>query len=521
MKELLPSNTHRYLPINGWHWAMTLLLIVGTFIVFLPCLGLGFVWWDDQWYLLNYKPLAVFAHSWSWTAVYHFFTHAGLGNYIPLTTVTNAIEKYFFAPDPYTFPALFHFDNLLLHIGCTVCVFFLFLKMGLKNWSAFIGASLFAIHPMRVESVAWVTERKDVLYGFFFLMSLVFYTNYIHSQKRRWYLLAILLALLSCLAKVQAVSLPLSMLVLDIYFKRKLTLETVVFEKLPWWVFSIAFGLINVRILNTQHLLHSATITLQYNIVDKLAVGAYAYVVYLVKFMYPYQMCAYYPYPAQLPVASYVCLIALPVLAALLLWKQRENIALLFTVLFFTVNIMFVLQVFSAGSTFLADRFTYIAYVGLFFGVASACQWWVRRNLRTLRPVCVGIALYMLVLGITTQAQIKVWQNTRSLWAHYNKYHPNSAYGYGQLGGYYKSLVLKKFRQPDMHRSDSMLTQLSIQNLSTALQKDSAEGMPIKPFTAHLYFDRGAMYALSGANCAGHADSMWAAQLLPTGKSPQ
>lgn len=111
-----------------------------------------------------------------------------------------------------------------MHLVCTLFVFILFTKLGLSKTAAFIGALLFGIHPMRVESVAWITERKDVLYGMFFLGALLTYVNYLKAEKNKtaWYILTIVLAIISCLSKVQAVTLPLTIMVaVDFYFKRK------------------------------------------------------------------------------------------------------------------------------------------------------------------------------------------------------------------------------------------------------------------------------------------------------------
>ncbi|MDR3679831.1 MAG: hypothetical protein P4L41_07685 [Flavipsychrobacter sp.] len=498
------------------NWLPIALLIIITFIALFPCLGLGFVWWDDQWYLLNNKALDAFAHTWSWGAVHRFFVTSGYGNYIPLTMCTYAIEKYFFAPDPYLNPFLFHLDNVLLHIGCTLCVFFLFLQFNIKKWSSFMGALIFGIHPMRVESVAWVTERKDVLYALFFLLALI---AYVHSLKGKrevlWYFLAILCSLLACFAKVQAVSLPLCLVAIDFYLKRKwYSPQILLYEKLPWWIFSLGFGLVNVNILKTQKILGSAGMRMHYSLIDKLATGAWSYVVYIAKFIYPWQMQPYYPYPLHPPLIAYIFLVALPLSIVALLWWQRRNRSLIFGIIFFTCNIVFVLQILSASDVFMVDRFTYVAYIGLCFLAAIAVNKAAESLPNTRLFLFSAIAIYITFLCFLNGRQVQVWQNTPSLWAHYNAANPTSYYGYGQLGGYYRSRALHKFWESFQPANDAYLVKLSVYNYSMALAKDSINGCPIPQVTARLYNERASMYILSGLTEPAHNDSLKARHIM-------
>ncbi len=123
-------------PAKKKYWISVLVLLVITFVVFLPSLSLNFVNWDDPDNLLNNKNLDAFAHQWSWAAVKSIFTSAVFGGYNPLSIFTFAIEKYFFAPDPNSAPFIFHFNNVWMHLVCTVCVFFIFINLGLARIDA-------------------------------------------------------------------------------------------------------------------------------------------------------------------------------------------------------------------------------------------------------------------------------------------------------------------------------------------------------------------------------------------------
>jgi hypothetical protein len=260
---------------------LILLVLLITYLVFKPSLKFGFVNWDDYESLVNNSNLEIFSKEWSWEAVKTLFTSDVLGAYIPLSSFTFAIEKYFFAPNPVAHPFVFHFSNLFLHLLSTFLVFLLFDKLLKNKIPALLGSLLFGIHPMHVESVAWVTERKDVLYGMFFLLSLLMYIRYIQAERNKplWYGLALFLSVFSYLSKVQAVSLPLTMIVIDMLLARQWSsLKIVVLEKLPWWILSILFGFINLYFLTQTRTVRFQGSDLSYSLIEKITLAMYSYV---------------------------------------------------------------------------------------------------------------------------------------------------------------------------------------------------------------------------------------------------
>jgi protein O-mannosyl-transferase len=519
--------------------AAALPVLIITLVVFLPSLSIGFVNWDDPQNLLENETLQQFAYQWDWNGVKTIFTSDVIGNYNPLPIFTFAIEKYFLAPDPALNPFIFHLNNLWMHLVCTLLVYVLFIQLGTGWMAALIGALLFGIHPMRVESVAWVTERKDVLYGMFFLGALTAYVAYIKSatSKAGWYILIIVLSVFSYFSKVQAVTLPLTMVAIDFFLKRRWwSFKVLILEKLPWWILSLAFGLINIYFLKNQKSLNFENASIDYTFIDRLAVGAYSYAVYILKWLIPFQLSPLYPYPPQLPVIAYLCLAVVPIaLIGFLIWavKQKQT-TLLFGWAFFTFNVMFLLQIVGAGQGFLADRFTYIAFIGLFFVFIKAVTHGIDSR-PAFKPVIIAaIIIYLAFFAYTSNRQIAVWQNGGTLWEHVKKIYPNSPLAWKQAATYYRDneknydKALLNFKeairlQPqdayvynglakvyldkvgsipaqDIAQSQqrSELLQLAMDSYRTAIRNDSISGQPDKKITGEMIVNLGVAYAMSG-----------------------
>jgi protein O-mannosyl-transferase len=411
--------------------AVAAILLV-TWIVFSPALKNDFVnSWDDGLNIRDNYQTSKFDFQ---TVKNIFKTPVG-GSYIPLVITSFAWERSKTGLNPW----LFHFDNLLLHLVCTWLVYYLMLVLTGQFWmSAFI-ALLFGIHPMHVESVAWVTERKDVLYGMFYLSSLLCYVKMIRSpgQKLVFYLLSLALFILSLLSKIQAVSLPLAMFAIDYLLKRKLNFKLIA-EKLPFLLLSVAIGLVGVSFLSSEKAFDAQT---NYPLLQRIFLGSYAYCVYMVKSVVPYELSALYSYPktagGMLPwlyYASVIPVIAIMIFVVIRFRKSRESV---FGMVFFTVNIVFLLQILGAGKAFMADRFSYISYLGLFFIFGDM----LFRKIKSKRIQTGAIALSLVVLVIYSEASYArclVWRNSETLWTDVIKKYPEEAPAYNNRGIYYR-----------------------------------------------------------------------------------
>ena len=156
-------------------------------------------------------------------------------------------------------PTVYHVNNVLLHLVCVFFIFRIFRSLNLSSLAAGAGALLFGIHPMRVESVAWVTERKDVLFGAFFLAALWFYIQYVKTgYVKKYFYAALGLFIFALFAKIQAVSLPLTMLLVDYYFKRPLKIKLVI-EKWAFFGLSLLIGLVGIYFLKDEGSINDTT----------------------------------------------------------------------------------------------------------------------------------------------------------------------------------------------------------------------------------------------------------------------
>jgi len=423
-------------PASLWLLGACLLL---TLLVFANTFGAGFVNWDDHGYLwLNplVQPL-------SGKALHDLFTGHICGTYSPLVALTYCLEHgldVIVQPGEQTAanfnPFTYHFTNVLLHLGTTAMVFFLFRALGLRGWALAFGTALFGIHPMRTESVAWITERKDVLYGFFFAGALVAYWKYIQQKEHKtlWYLLTLLVGVLAYFSKIQAVCLPLSMLALDYWAGRDLKKPSLWLEKVPFFALSLAFGLIGLHFVNIAEGFKDTG----YPLWSRMLFASWSLLVYVGRVLFPVGLATYYPYPELGKIPPHYFLAPVGVLAlAYATWRSAKHTKVIaFGLLFFFVNIALVLQIKGAGKAYLADRFTYIPYIGLFFIMAYYLQQVLegRRWPGFQKTAPFVAAGFVAILSVLTVLQNATWKDSVSLWENATAKYPNDYLGWNNKG---------------------------------------------------------------------------------------
>lgn len=424
---------------NKVYWQLFILLV--TLVFYLPSFSLGFVNWDDDIYIFA-NP---FINSLSASNIGHIFSRFFHGNYHPLTMLSYAIEHAIAGEIPF----VYHLTNVILHLANTYLVFVFVQKLiGLirKDNSksagliiAAITSVLFGVHPLHVESVSWVSERKDVLYTFFFIIALVSYLRYIETPKLKGYLLTLFVFILSLLSKGMAVSFSVTIIAIDYVLRRDFLSKKVIVEKIPFLIVSAIFGFIAIK---AQKDLDAIIADDVYSFLDKLAFSTYGLSQYFLKLFVPVNLCHYYPYPVMVngsfPLVYYILPLVILSIITGLIFVFRKSRLVMFGFLFFLVNIFLVLKFIQVGGVIMADRYTYLASIGVFFAIALFFEYVLSPEGRQLeKPTfikpesmskisIIALLVYVLFLGIQTNQRTKVWTDSLSLWSDADAKYPQN-----------------------------------------------------------------------------------------------
>lgn len=408
-------------------------LIIITFFCFYPSLENDFVDWDDYSYILqNYKIKTL-----SINRIKEIFTTTHYGGYEPLTELTFSIIYYYAKENPF----YYHLINLIIHILNVILIFYLFLILTKNQVISFIVSILFAIHPLHVESVAWISELKDVLYSFFFLLSLIFYLKYKERTHARilFYILSSVFYIFSLLPKPQGLLLPFLLFIFDYFISEKIEKKLFI-EKLSYlFIFTIFFIiLISGYKTNTggEKLIGQTKINF-FN-------GTYSFLFYLIKCFLPFKLSNIYPHPKLISRFEYFLYLISPILFLLILiltiWSTKKTKKVFFGVIFYLINLLIVSQVVSTGPAVVADRYSYISLCGIFY-IISEFILFIHAKLskyKFLNYLYLAILTSIFIsLCIITINRTKVWRNSYTLWNDAYKKYPKSIEALNGLGTYY------------------------------------------------------------------------------------
>jgi len=452
-------------PASKWPPMQVWVILAITFIVFMP-LSEHYVTWDDPEFVYRNPNVVNFTFSNFFESIKNIFSTTTLGGYTPMVIFSFCIEKIIFGIEH---PVYIHFDNLLLHLLCTYLVFCLCKRLKFSDLVCFIVALLFGMHPMRVESVAWITERKDVLYGAFYLSGLLMYIKYRENgeQKKQLYL-PYLFFILALFSKIQSVTFPISLLLIEYYRNGKVDKKSAL-KIVPFFVLALLSGMLGIFLLKQNAVLAANSLL---SIPGKFFLANYTVVVYLIKSVVPYPMLTLYPYPTILDIGMYASVLIIPALLFVLYmaWK-RKNKMVIFGLLFFLVNIAFTLQVLVAGQGFMADRYTYIAYLGLFIIFASLFEKLEKAFPGKEYNIRIGGVVYLFALSVMCYLQNKIWENSETLWTHVISY-------YGNQGTPYVNRAVYYYESGNYNKAVS----------------DYTSAISIEPKNADLYIKRGSIF---------------------------
>jgi protein O-mannosyl-transferase len=392
---------------TSWRtWLLAVLAV--TLFVYIPSLDNDFTNWDDTIYVTQNRLVAN-------PNLRDLLITPVNGAYHPVTNLSFALDYQLFLLRP----GFFHGVSLLVHLANTALTF-LFVRrlVGGGLWAPAVTSLLFGIHPMHVESVAWIAERKDVLYAFFYLLGMLAHLRYVEARRPVWWILTLLAFVLSAASKPAAAVFPLTLFAIDWYRRRPWSLSLLV-EKVPFVALSVVIGILNVHAQKAAGAVADVPLWAP---LERVLLAGQALVLYVLKLFVPLGLSAIYPMPdpkAGLGVEYYVSTAALLVGLALVAFLARRNRDVLFGIAFFLINIVLVLQLVPFGISLIADRFTYLPYIGVFFALSR----WMDDGPSPstagspVRTAVAGVLLLLIPASLyLAWKRCEVWQNSETLW---------------------------------------------------------------------------------------------------------
>ena len=415
------------------------LLALATLAVFLPVARHGFVNYDD----LDYVSENAHVQSGlKWDNVVWAFKTGHASNWHPVTWLSHMLDCQLFGQEA----GGQHLVSVGFHIANTLLLFLLLRRMTGALWRSALVAALFALHPLHVESVAWVSERKDVLSALFFLLTVGAYVRYVQFEtqnpKLQNYVLALLLFTLGLMSKPMLVTLPFALLLLDYWPLHRFepttknsklkTLLPLVLEKLPFFALAAISSVITFLVQRK-----GGAVSTSLSVGARVANALVSYVHYIGKMFWPKNLSILYPHPGHWPAWQVIVSagLLLAVFATVILMARRRPY-LAVGWLWFCGTLVPVIGLVQVGIQSMADRYTYVPLIGLFIMLA-----WGIEELIPVRPwrgsaLAIGAALLLAACAFLTERQIRFWRDSEALFRHAVQVTRDNYLAYNNLGFY-------------------------------------------------------------------------------------
>ncbi len=463
---------------------LSLVLLLFTLALYAPLHGAAFFSLDDYFYVVNNVHIQ---QGLNWETVRWAFTNFHMANWIPLSFLSHAVDYQLFGLDP----AGYHDVNSLLHALNAVLLFWVLKRATGYTGRSFMVAALFAVHPLNVEGVAWVAERKTVLSMFFFLLALGAYGRYARKPKEARYWLVVLLYALGLLAKSQIITLPCVLLLWDYWPLQRMSLpwkklqqppplglpqkslRSLLLEKTPFLLLAAYDAMLTVYSEGVARPRYWPPFS------ERLGNAIFSYARYIKNAFWPTAMAPMYPNPGssltKLEIGGSALVLLAVTALVLASWRQRY---LVVGWLWFLGTLVPTVQIIQFGKEGMADRFAYQALIGLFIMVCwGLADWAANRRLAAALPATAG-AVAVLALAMVSHRQIGYWKQPSLMWRHALEVVPNHWEAYDQLG-----LELAQHGKVDeayqyFLKAASVSTDDSISNLQIAVY-DQMHGNPV------------------------------------------
>jgi protein O-mannosyl-transferase len=389
---------------------LALALTALVWVVFGQTVHFDWVRYDDHDYV--YRSGRV-TSGLSFSNIAWAFTHFHAANWHPITTLSHMLDCQLFGVNP----GLHHFNSVVIHTLAVIALFFALESLTRKIWQSAFVATVFAIHPLRVESVAWIAERKDVLSGLFFALTLLAWSNYARRKSVTRYLLAVLAAALGTLSKPMLVTIPFVLLLIDYWPLNRFQNEKIiplVLEKIPFALFAA------VSAVATVLAQHGQIDTFGFSLPLRFENAIVSYAIYLLQLIWSLDLAVLYPYPEKFfPFLTIAACAALLIALSAIAMIYRKQFPFLFTGWFWFVGMLVpVIGIVQVGRQAHADRYTYLPLVGVTIAIVwliaeLTARWRFQKQIGALASTFIIIALSACAYHQTT-----FWRNADSLWLH-------------------------------------------------------------------------------------------------------
>jgi protein O-mannosyl-transferase len=514
-----------------------LLLAVVTLALYNPVNRHPFVNYDDDRYVTENPHIrqGLTAETFTWS-----LTSTEQANWHPLTWMSHALDVSLYRLNPVGH----HFTSILLHAVNVVLLFLLLMWATKRLGPSLFVAALFALHPINVESVAWVAERKNVLCTMFFFLALWAYGWYARKPHWKRYLAVTALFAAGLASKPMVITLPFVLLLLDYWplcrvrgANKEATMEAsawnptfswsrLALEKLPLLALSAASAVVTMQ---AQQAGGAVRTTVEFSFGMRIANAIYAYAMYLWKMIWPARLAPLYPHPgdslaAWQVIAASVVLLAISAAA----WRFRTRRYLLVGWLWFLGTLVPVIGLVQVGEAAMADRYAYIPLIGIFVMIAFGVADWAQEHKFGLWPA-VPAAAVLIALGFTTHRQIGYWQRNEDLWSHALAVTTNNFVAEDNLGGaltlegkeeeahpHFEAAARINPRDPLSRGNLGTYFQTHNQMHEAVAQYEAAVQLTSDPaLLAQTYANLGAAYRALGDDDAAHKDFDQSLRLNP------
>lgn len=396
------------------------LLTLSVIAVYWPVFGYDFVKYDDDTYVTNNRYVRT---GLSRRNIHWAFTSGYASNWHPLTWLSHMLDCQLFG----TKAGAHHLVNILFHIANTLLLFGVLKRMTAALWPSAFVAAIFALHPLHVESVAWVAERKDVLSTFFWLLTIWAYIRYCEHPKTTGYLLTLIFLIIGLMAKPMLVTLPFVLLLLDYWPLERMafgnktgnskSILQLLIEKAPFFGFSVIASIVTFVVQRGGGAMHTME---AFGLKSRVGNAIVSYVIYIAKMIWPSRLAVLYPHPGDnLPMAAVTaCGLLLLGISFCLIYLARRHKYLTVGWLWYIGTLIPVIGLVQVGVQARADRYTYIPLIGLFIIVAwGACELVARCPYRKILLSVLAIVV-LSAAAVSASMQVRYWKNSFTLFEH-------------------------------------------------------------------------------------------------------